>query len=73
MRGSFEERRPATVCQAFEIIFSLLSKLDEGTDDILFFADEGASWERFLKPFVTGPRLVSFASRYFSRTTAIFG
>ena len=36
---------PATVCQAFEIIFSLLSKIDEGTDDILFFADEGGSWE----------------------------
>lgn len=36
---------PATVCQAFEIVFSLLSEIDEGTDDILFFADEGGSWE----------------------------
>jgi hypothetical protein len=36
---------PATVRQAFEIIFSLLSKIDEGTDDILFFADESGSWE----------------------------
>ncbi len=36
---------PATVCQAFEIIFSLLSKIDECTDDILFFADEGGSWQ----------------------------
>jgi hypothetical protein len=36
---------PATVCQAFEIVFSLLSKIDEGTDDILFFADEGGSWQ----------------------------
>jgi hypothetical protein len=36
---------PATVCQAFEIIFCLLSKIDEGTDDILFFADEGGSWQ----------------------------
>ena len=34
-----------TVCQAFEIIFSLLSKIDEGNDDILFFADEGGSWQ----------------------------
>ena len=40
-----KEEDPATVCQAFEIIFSLLSKIDEGTDDILFFADEGGSWE----------------------------
>jgi hypothetical protein len=36
---------PAMVCQAFEIIFCLLSKIDEGTDDILFFADEGGSWQ----------------------------
>jgi len=36
---------PSTVCQAFEIIFSLLSKIDECTDDILFFADEGGSWQ----------------------------
>jgi hypothetical protein len=40
-----KKKDPATVCQAFEIIFSLLSKIDEGTDDILFFADEGGSWE----------------------------
>lgn len=36
---------PKTVCQAFEIIFSLLSKIDEGNDNILFFADEGGSWQ----------------------------
>jgi hypothetical protein len=36
---------PVTVCQSFEIIFGLLSKIDECSDDILFFADEGGSWE----------------------------
>jgi hypothetical protein len=36
---------PATICQSFEIIFSLLGKIDECTDDILFFADEGGSWQ----------------------------
>lgn len=36
---------PATVCQSFEIMFSLLSKIDECSDSILFFADEGGSWE----------------------------
>ncbi len=36
---------PATVCQAFEIIFGLLSQIDKGADDILFFADEGSSWQ----------------------------
>ena len=34
----------ATVCRAFEIIFSLLDRIDAGDDDILFFADEGGSW-----------------------------
>lgn len=34
----------ATVCRAFEIIFSLLDWIDAGDDDILFFADEGGSW-----------------------------
>ena len=36
---------PATVCQAFEVIFSLLSQIDACADGILFFADEGGSWE----------------------------
>jgi hypothetical protein len=36
---------PVTLFQAFEVIFSLLSQIDECTDDILFFADEGGSWE----------------------------
>lgn len=36
---------PATVYQAFETILSLFSKIDEGTDDILFFNDEGGSWQ----------------------------
>ena len=35
---------PATVCQAFELVFSLIDRIDAGDDDILFFADEGGSW-----------------------------
>lgn len=31
--------------EAFEIVFSLLRRIDEGTDDLLFFADEGGSWQ----------------------------
>ena len=31
--------------EAFEIFFSLLRRIDEGTDDLLFFADEGGSWQ----------------------------
>jgi hypothetical protein len=34
----------ATVCRAFENIFSLLDRIDAGDDDNLFFADEGGSW-----------------------------
>jgi hypothetical protein len=36
---------PAEICQAFDILFVLLDRLDEGDDDIIFFADEGGSWE----------------------------
>ena len=36
---------PARVCQAFGIIFGLLDRLDEGRDDVVFFADEGGAWQ----------------------------
>lgn len=31
--------------EAFEILFGLLRNIDRGDDDIVFFADEGGSWE----------------------------
>ncbi len=31
--------------QAFEIMFGLLNHIDEGEDDVIFFADEGGSWQ----------------------------
>jgi len=31
--------------EAFEICFSLLRHIDESLDDVLFFADEGGSWQ----------------------------
>jgi hypothetical protein len=34
----------AIVCQGFEILFDLLRHIDEGLDDVVFFADEGGSW-----------------------------
>jgi hypothetical protein len=36
---------PDEVCQAFDILFALLDRIDEGVDDIVFFADEGGSWQ----------------------------
>jgi hypothetical protein len=31
--------------QAFELLFGLLRHIDEGHDDVVFFADEGGSWQ----------------------------
>jgi hypothetical protein len=36
---------PAEVCQAFDIIFTLLDRIDEDPDHVVFFADEGGSWQ----------------------------
>jgi hypothetical protein len=37
--------RPPVVCQAMDILFGLLSRIDDCCDDIVFFADEGGSWQ----------------------------
>jgi hypothetical protein len=36
---------PAEVRQAFDIIFALLDRIDEDPDHVVFFADEGGSWQ----------------------------
>ncbi len=36
---------PVKVGAGFETIFNLLRGIDEGRDDLLFFADEGGSWQ----------------------------
>lgn len=38
--GQYEVARPA-----FELLFGLLRHIDEGLDDVIFFADEGGSWQ----------------------------
>lgn len=35
----------APVREAFQLLFGLLRHIDEGHDDIVFFADEGGSWQ----------------------------
>jgi len=35
----------AVTRQAFELLFGLLRHIDEGHDDVIFFADEGGSWQ----------------------------
>ena len=36
---------PAEVREAMDILFGLLNHIDKGRDDIIFFADEGGSWQ----------------------------
>lgn len=36
---------PTEVRGAFDILFDLLDRVDEGQDDVVFFADEGGSWQ----------------------------
>jgi hypothetical protein len=36
---------PGKTCGAFEMLFALLQHIDKGMDDVVFFADEGGSWQ----------------------------
>ncbi len=36
---------PAELCAAFDILFGLLDYIDQGNDDVIFFADEGGAWQ----------------------------
>ena len=40
-----KKSNPADVRGAMNVLFSLLSHIDEGHDDVIFFADEGGSWQ----------------------------
>lgn len=40
-----KKQNPAEVREAMEILFSLLDHIDECRDDVIFFADEGGSWQ----------------------------
>jgi hypothetical protein len=42
-----ESTEPASLREAFELMFQLLDEIDECRDDIIFFADEGGSSEIF--------------------------
>ena len=37
--------KPKETCDAFELLFALLARIDDCMDDIVFFADEGGSWQ----------------------------
>jgi hypothetical protein len=40
-----KEPNPAEVREAMDILFGLLDHIDECRDDVIFFADEGGSWQ----------------------------
>jgi FAD/FMN-containing dehydrogenase len=40
-----ENGPPAPVREAFDLLFGLLRRIDEGNDDVIFFADEAGSWQ----------------------------
>lgn len=40
-----EKGRKVGLREAFELLFGLLRHIDEGHDDVTFFADEGGSWQ----------------------------
>lgn len=40
-----KESNPAEVREAMDILFGLLDHIDRGHDDVIFFADEGGSWQ----------------------------
>jgi hypothetical protein len=63
--------------QAFEIIFELLDRIDEGNAEILFFADEGGSWalgiewERVLPAWFTALAAEAGAEEYATRVAVV--
>ncbi len=40
-----KKSNPAQVREAIDILFALLDHIDKGHDDVIFFADEGGSWQ----------------------------
>lgn len=53
----------ASARPAFELLFGLLRHIDKGSDDVVFFADEGGSWQ-------VGVRWETVLPAYFSALSA---
>ena len=51
---SAKESNPAEVRAAMDILFDLLDYIDECHDDVIFFTDEGGSWQVGLGKGVAG-------------------
>ena len=42
---NIKKGNPAEVREAMDVLFGLLNYIDKGHDDVIFFADEGGSWQ----------------------------
>lgn len=68
---------PADMREAFDILFGLLDRIDEGHDDVIFFADEGGSWqvgvdwERVLPTWFKALSATAAPGEYAERITAL--
>lgn len=80
-RCATEEKKgkPAEVRKAFDILFGLLDCIDEGNDDVIFFADEGGSyevgvdWEGILPHWFRVLAATAAPEEYAQRITALIG
>ena len=69
--------RPAEAKEAFGILFGLLDYIDEGNDDVIFFADEGGSWQvcvdwdRVLPPWFRVLSATADPNEYAERITSL--
>lgn len=74
-----EEKRgiPGDIRGAFDILFGLLDYIDECNDDVIFFADEGGSWqvgvdwERVLPPWFRVLSATAAPGEYAERIAAL--
>jgi len=71
--------KPSDVRESFDILFGLLDRIDEGNDDVIFFADEGGSyevgvdWEGVLPHWFRVLAATASPEEYAERITALIG
>jgi len=72
-----KKAKPAEAREAFDILFGLLDYIDECNDDVIFFADEGGSWQvgvdwdRVLPPWFRVLSSTAAPGEYAERITAL--
>jgi hypothetical protein len=68
---------PAELCAAFDILFALLDYIDQGNDDVIFFADEGGAWQvgvdwaKVLPPWFRVLSVTATPTEYAERITSL--